>query len=241
MEAKLEKAKSRLAAAELALERTSIAAPFNVLVLEEFVDTGQLVGTQTTLATLVGTDRFWVQVSVPVGSLGRISFPGGAERHGSEAQVIFEQVSGPPVVRRGHVVRIMGDLDPEGRMARILVSIDDPLNLEAGRMVAERILLGSYVKVRIAAGFFDTVYSVPREALREGDVVWVKDSEGTLQIRPVRVVWRLKDDVLVDADLEPGDELIMSRLHAPLPGMAVQGVRDENPSPEQESPDATRE
>jgi RND family efflux transporter MFP subunit len=241
VEAKLEKAKSRLAAAELALERTSIAAPFNVLVLEEFVDTGQLVGTQTTLATLVGTDRFWVQVSVPVGSLGRISFPGGAERHGSEAQVIFEQVSGPPVVRRGHVVRIMGDLDPEGRMARILVAIDDPLNLEAGRMVAERILLGSYVKVRIAAGFFDTVYSVPREALREGDVVWVKDSEGTLQIRPVRVVWRLKDDVLVDADLEPGDELIMSRLHAPLPGMAVQGVRDENPSPEQESPDATRE
>jgi multidrug efflux pump subunit AcrA (membrane-fusion protein) len=256
VEAKLEKAKSRLAAAELALERTSIAAPFNVLVLEEFVDTGQLVGTQTTLATLVGTDRFWVQVSVPVGSLGRISFPGGAERHGSEAQVIFEPVSGQPVVRRGHVVRIMGDLDPEGRMARILVAIDDPLHLEAGSspsggpdgrgwshvsMGAGRILLGSYVRVSIAAGFFDTVYSVPREALREGDVVWVKDSEGTLQIRPVRVVWRLKDDVLVDADLEPGDELIMSRLHAPLPGMAVQGVRDENPSPEQESPDATRE
>jgi RND family efflux transporter MFP subunit len=241
VEAKLEKAKSRLAVAELALERTSIAAPFNVLVLEEFVDTGQLVGTQTTLATLVGTDRFWVQVSVPVASLGRISFPGGAERHGSEVQVIFEPVSGPPVVRRGHVVRIMGDLDPEGRMARILVAIDDPLNLEAGSMGAERILLGSYVKVRIAAGRFDTVYSVPREALREGDVVWVKDSGGTLRIRPVRVVWRLKDDVLVDADLEPGDELIMSRLHAPLPGMAVQGLGDENPSPEQESPGATRE
>ena len=39
--------------------------PFNAVVQEEFVDEGQLVSPQTQLATLIGTDRFWVQVSVP--------------------------------------------------------------------------------------------------------------------------------------------------------------------------------
>lgn len=75
VKAKVDKAKSRLAAAELALERTTIRAPFNALVLEEFIDKGQLVSKQTPLATLVGTDQFWVQVSIPVSVLQRISFP----------------------------------------------------------------------------------------------------------------------------------------------------------------------
>ncbi len=76
VKAKVDKAKSRLAAAELALKRTMVQSPFNALVLEEFIDRGQLVSRQTVLATLVGTDQFWVQVSVPVSVLQRISLPG---------------------------------------------------------------------------------------------------------------------------------------------------------------------
>ncbi len=225
--ARVDKAKSRLAAAELALNRTTVRAPFNALVLEEFIDKGQLVGKQTPLTTLAGTDQFRVQVSVPVSVLQRIYSPGGSGKQGSAAQVIFEPVNAGAFVRYGHVLRIMGDLDPEGRMARILIVIDDPLNLHAGvkRHQGEgRILLGSYVKVRIDAGFFDNVYSVPRQALREGQVIWVQDIEDKLQIRNVHVVWRRKDEVLVNTDLEQGDRLILSRLQSPLPGMLVRNV-----------------
>lgn len=129
-------------------------------------------------------------------------------------------------------------------MARILIVIDDPLNLHADikvqhgnnsqkkagmkekiRMGEGRILLGSYVKVKIDAGFFNNVYAISRQALREEDILWVQDSEDRLQIRPVRVVWRRKDDVLVNADLEQGDKLILSRLQSPLPGISVHRFR----------------
>jgi hypothetical protein len=60
--------------------------------------------------------------------------------------------------------------------------------------------------------------------LREGDVIWVKDSEDTLRVRTVRVLWRKSDKVLVDADLEPGDMLILSRLQSPIPGIRVSGA-----------------
>jgi RND family efflux transporter MFP subunit len=236
VKARVEKAKSRLAVAELALERTTIRAPFNALVLEEFTDEGQLVNRQTPLATLAGADQFRVQVSVPVAALQRISVPEGPGKAGSEAEVIFEPVSGSAVIRHGQVLQVMGDLDPEGRMARILIVIEDPLNLQAGqqaegekmqrmeRLKPGGVLLGSYVKVRISAGFLDNVYAIPRQALREGDVIWVKDSEDTLRVRTVRVVWRKRDEVLVDADLEPGDLLILSRLQSPMPGMRVSGA-----------------
>jgi RND family efflux transporter MFP subunit len=225
VKAKGDKARSRLAAAELALKKTTITAPFNALVLEEFIDRGQLVSRQTNLATLAGTDQFWIQVSVPVSVLNRISFPAETGMNGSSAEIIFEPVSGQPIVRHGNVFRMMGDLDPEGRMARVLILIDDPLNLRReSRKERGRILLGSYVKVRIDAGFFEDVYSIPRQALREGDVLWVKDSNDTMRIRNVTVVWRRKDEVLVRDGLIEGDTLILSRLQAPLPGMKVKGI-----------------
>lgn len=222
--AKVDKAKSRLAAAELDLERTTIRSPFNALVLEEFIDEGQLVTRQASLATLAGTDSFWVKVSVPVSVLRRISYPAGPEKTGSPSRVIFETAGGGDVVREGHVLRMMGDLDPEGRMARILIMINDPLNLRTG-VRDGKILLGSYVKVRIDAGFYKDVYSIPRQALREGDVIWVKDSENKLQIHNVSVVWRRKDDVLVHVDLKNGEKLILSRLQSPLPGMIVKDIQ----------------
>jgi RND family efflux transporter MFP subunit len=65
----LEAAESTLEQARLQLERTTVYAPFNAVAQEEFVDEGQLVSPPTQLATLIGTDRFWVQVSVPVDRL----------------------------------------------------------------------------------------------------------------------------------------------------------------------------
>ncbi|MEN8264012.1 MAG: efflux RND transporter periplasmic adaptor subunit [Nitrospirota bacterium] len=223
VKAKVDKAKSRLAAAELALKRTMVQSPFNALVLEEFIDRGQLVSRQTSLATLAGTDQFWVQVSVPVSLLQRISLPGDNGKTGSKTEVIFESLRGPSVVRQGHVLRLMGDLDPEGRMARVLVVIDDPLNLQEGTGKG-RLLLGSYVKVKIDAGYFDNVYSIPRQAMREGDVIWVQDNKDKLQIRNIDVVWRRQDEVLAHAGLQEGDRLILSRMQSPLPGMLVKSI-----------------
>jgi len=223
VKAKVDKAKSRLAVAELELQRTTIRLPFNALVLEEFIDTGQLVSGQAPLATLAGTDKFRVQVSVPVDVLPRIHEAGAPGQQGAAARIILEPVNGTEVVRHGHVLKIMGDLDPEGRMARVLIEVIDPLNLHSG-IRDGKVLLGSYVKVRIDTGSYNNVYSIPRPALREGDLIWVQDSENKLQVRSVNIVWRRKDDVLVNADLKKGDKLILSRLQSPLPGIEVRST-----------------
>ncbi|HUU83802.1 MAG TPA: HlyD family efflux transporter periplasmic adaptor subunit [Phycisphaerae bacterium] len=218
-------ADSRLATAQLALSRTKVDAPFDALVLEESAERGQLVSPQVTVATLAATDEFWVEASVPIARLGDIRFAG---TDGSAASRVTVTVAtgDASIVQQGVALRSLGNLDPQGRMARVLVSIQNPLALPADEVAtAKPILLGSYVRLAIEAGTIHDVYSIPRRALRENSRVWVRDGGGKLQIREVEIVWRRQEDVLVHDGFEPGDKLVVTHLASVIPGMSLD-VRD---------------
>ena len=81
--ANVESAESALSQARLNLDRTVIRAPFNAIVKSESAEIGQLITQQTPVATLIGADQYWVQVSVPVGQLSSIELPDDKGRAGA--------------------------------------------------------------------------------------------------------------------------------------------------------------
>lgn len=227
-EALVAKANNRIEKARLDMARTRIEAPFNALVLDERVEVGQLLERGTSVATLVGSDEFWVRVSLPIDQLRwiRVAAPGVP---GASAEVILEDGSDTPVRRAGAVVRLLGDLETKGRMARILVGVSDPLGLESGEDTRP-LLLGSYVRVDIDAGDLPDVLCIRRSALREGNRIWVVGKDSRLHIRPARVLWTRanempgtpEDEVLIAPDsLREGEELVVSGLRIALPEMEV--------------------
>ncbi len=228
-------AKSRLRKAQLDLQRTVLRAPFNALVLDESVEMGQLINTQSSVATLVGTDEFRVQVSVPIQQLDWIAFPDAGHPQGALVRVIRERGGNEPVVRQGTVVELLGDVTQNGRMARVLVSIADPLELENPTRVRRPLLLGEYVRVEIEGPELHDVIALPRHTIREGTRVWVKNAENQLEIRPVEVVLSRKDTVLIGQGLRDGEEVITSELSAAIPGLRVQTL-DESASPAGDDP-----
>ena len=239
IKARLEAANSRLDAAKLAENRTTIRAPFTGLVLKEDMETGRFVGSRDAIATLVSTDEFWIQVSVPLALLDRLRFPDNdSGEQGSSAMIILEKGYGGGVtIRKGSLFKLLPDLEAKGRMARLLVRIEDPFNLQVQffsdkkeAAAQDKILLGSYVKVRLDAGTLDDVYAIPRSALREGDRLWLVNGEGVLTFRKVKVLWRRIDEVLVTMDLLTDERLIISRLQSPVTGMLV---RDQSRVPVQ--------
>ncbi len=221
-EALIAKAQNEIDKAQLDLSRTVVNAPFNVIVLEESVEIGQLVEPGSAVATLVGADEFWVRASLPIDMLRWIEFP-TAERAGASVEVLLESGDGETVRRSGHVVRLLGDLEPTGRMARVLISVPNPLG--SGGSDEVPMLLGSYVRVEISAGVLRDVVTIRREALREGDRVWLVDENRRLQIRPVTVLWSTRDSVIIENKLPQGQDLVVSGLRVALPGMEV------NPKP----------
>jgi multidrug efflux pump subunit AcrA (membrane-fusion protein) len=230
-------AQNNLERAQLQLSKTTLTAPFNALVLAESVDTGQLVSPGYQLATLVGTDAFWVQVSIPMDRLPYVRVPRGDDP-GSPARIWFEIGNGR-IERQGHVIRLLGDLDPVGRLARILVEVRDPFLLEdePGGPAAEPdegegatpksklpLLLGSFVGVEIQGVELGDVAEIPRRGLQANDQVFVVDADDTLRIEKVDVGWGTADTVVVSGNLADGDRIVTSALQVPVPGMKLSVV-----------------
>ena len=230
-EAMVEKARNAIARAQLDLSRTKVVAPFNAMVLEESVEIGQLADSGSPVCTLIGTDEFWVQATVPISDLKRVRIP-EEDAPGAMAMVFLDIGNEGEAIWQGTVVRLLSDLETTGRMARLLVKVDDPLQLRSVDEGSVPLLLGSYARVEIEVGQLQNVLPIPRLALREGDRIWVAGPDNTLRIRPAEVLWVQRDTVLVPNNLEEGERLIVSELKAALPGMAIlpQSL-DDGPTP----------
>ena len=231
----LAKARSDLAAARAELEqarlnlsRTDILAPFNAIVRSTHVNVGSQVSTQDALAQLVGTDEYWIQVSLPVERLAWIQIPRTNTEKGASVTVSYRGNQ-----RQGTVARLLSDLETDGRMARILVSVKDPLGLKSeNRDNAPPLLIGEYVRVKIQGQRLTDVYRIPRSALRDNSTIWILSDNDTLKILPVETVWRDADYVLMKNGIVPGQSLIVSDLSAPVDGLPL---RDSDAGPSGES------
>ena len=219
-EALMEKARNDIEIAKLQHSRTVITAPFNAMVVTESVEVGQLLNPGSEICELVGTDEFWIQATIPFSQLKWVHFPEDG-RSGAKAQVILDTGDGESVSWKGRVIRLLSDLDPLGRMARLVVSVTDPLELHRRSAGKCPLLLGSYVEVKIDAGNLEDTLMIPRAALREGNRIWVVGDDHLLKILPATVLWRETETVLISNNVKKGDQLIVSDLRVALPGMKV--------------------
>lgn len=249
-EAAVEAAESAAELARVQLARSTIRAPFASFVQTEHTDVGQFVSPQQPVATLIGMDEFRVQVSIPMDDLARIKVPGWRsvnEGEGSKA-TIWTDLGGERVERTGEVTGLLGDLDPVGRMARIIVTIQDPFDLKRDAKkdgskaddMQMPLLVGSYVHVEINTGAQTGLIEVPRTAVFEGNKIYVfepvsagssgaepSDAEGTAQrrgtlgVREVTVEWARPKSLLVSSGVSAGEAVVVSRIPSPLPGMKL--------------------
>ncbi len=251
VEASLSSARSQLDRARRDLARTQVKVPFDALVLEAGVELGQLVTPAASLATVVAIDRYWVEVAVPVSQLIHFDIPGvnvAKSSPGSRAKVLLDAGGGVVIERSGFVERLLGQVDAKGRMARVLVAVEDPLGLVAARAMASTpeaaatpaiaatpeaaatpetgrpramlpLLLGSFVRVRIAGAPLPDTTELPRVAMVDDGAVWLV-ADGKLARRGVEIAWRSADTVLVRG-LRTGDAVVTTPLASPTEGMAV--------------------
>jgi RND family efflux transporter MFP subunit len=224
VQVEIEAARAELQQSKINLKRTSLTAPFNALVLERYVDLGSQVSPQERLADLVGTDTYWVRVSLPVDRLKWIQIPNNKQKTGSEVKIFYREEN----LKTGKVVRLLPDLSKEGRMARLLIEINDPLELQAKEKKQPMVLIGEYVRVAIKGEELHNIFRIPRSALRNDREVWIVDGESKLAIRPVKTIWRDEDSVIVKDGFKPGESLVVSDIAAPAAGMTLKIKQIEN-------------
>jgi RND family efflux transporter MFP subunit len=216
MEANLEAARAAVRQAELDLQRTVVKAPFNAVVRSANIDLGAQVTAQSTLAFLAGTDSYYVEALIPLDRIDWIQFPDRSNNPGSLATVY----TGTGKVRQARIFKLLGDLEPNGRLARVLLEVKDPLDLRHASSERKPMLLGDYVSVDIEGYTLEDVFNIPRIYLKDGNLVYTVDSDDRLRIKEISVVWQDVDSV-VTRGLETGDRLVVSDLPAAVEGMKV--------------------
>lgn len=223
--ASLEEVKTRLEQARLDLERTTVKAPFNSVLITREVNLGASVTPTTTLATLVGNDTYWVEAPIAASQVKWIK----VGQQGSAVRIYDAAAWGPDRYREGRVAGMAATVETRGRMVELLIEVADPLALAERSEGLPKLLLDSYVRVEIEGASLPRAAMIERDLIRDGDHVWIMDEQGNLDIRPVEIAFRARDHVLVTAGVSTGEKLVISNLPSPVQGMALRVMGTEEP------------
>ena len=225
----LDSSEAQLAIAKLRLERTSLSLPFDVLVTTENVDLGQYVVMGQPLAKGYGTDSVEIEVPLKDSELAWFDvfensiFSNGDSdsSKGTPAKVIAD-FAGAEHFWKGYVVRTAGQVDKTSRMISVVVEVPEPFDDRNGK---PPLLPGIFAEVLIQGNTLCNAIAIPRDAIREGNQMWIVNSNH-LSVRPLKTVRVDKNFAyIVSKDLDKA-KVVISSLDAVIDGMQVRTEAD---------------
>ncbi len=221
-------AKASLRQAELDLKRTLTVAPFDAIILQRNANIGSWISTFSTgtpLAKLAGTQSFWVDASVPMDKLKWISIPGISVDPASEVKISYESAWGKSIFRKGRVKRLKAEVEPSGRMAKLIIEVPDPLSQLAENKKAPPLVLGTFVRAAITGNTLRDVIALPESTLHDGRYLWLVDDRNILIIKDIKPVWAEQGMIYLPKDQLPEKvQVITSDLSTPVSGMKIRRI-----------------
>lgn len=230
VKATIESTQASLNQAELNLKRTTIRAPFDAHIISQNVNLGSQVNIGNMLGRLVGTEEYWITASIPLSKVNRLSFPTDNKRGG--AVKVKNQAAWPDsIYREGYLYKQIGALEDQTRLARVLVSVPDPLARNIENPDIPPLMIGSFVETHIKADKLNNIIRLNRDYLRQEDKVWVMQN-GKLRIKKVNIVFKDSKYAYIKDGLKSGDKIVTTNLSTVVDGS---DLRTQRKSPEGDS------
>jgi len=222
-------AKAILQQAKLDLKRTLTVSPFDAIILSRNANIGSWISTFSTgtpLVKLVGINSFWIDASLPMDKLKWLSIPGISDQAASSVKVSYDSAWGKGVYRDAVVKRLKAEVEPSGRMAKLIIEVNDPLSQQAVNKQAPPLVLGTFVRVAITGKTLHDVIPLPASVLHEGRYLWLVDENQLLIVKEVQPVWVEQEMIyLPNQQLPENVHIITSNLSTPVAGMQVEPVK----------------
>ncbi|NVN81282.1 MULTISPECIES: efflux RND transporter periplasmic adaptor subunit [unclassified Vibrio] len=171
--AALENAKLELVKAEQDLEKTTLVAPFDSLVVSRDVQPGSYAQTGAQIATLYSIDE--VEVSVPLSESQWLSLPSSDNTQLKEQPwPVTLSSSDGQFQWQGYVERVEQHLQQDTRQRSLIVKVDNPLEQE------KDLYPGTFVQATISGKQLTQLWELPASALSQQGDLWFVDDNGLL-------------------------------------------------------------
>ncbi len=229
LDAQVARTNTVLDRAQRDLDKTDIVTPFDLRVSKVHVERHQFVGTGQLLVSADDIGRAEIIAQVPVESFRRLlgtAANGGpmtpanmAERFESVSAEV-RLVSDPSQNWTGRLVRVESALDPQARSVPAVIAVNAPY---AGVNPPLRLPLvpNMYVEVILTGPENHAQVTLPDRAVHEGDIIYLRNDEGRLELRAVSVDWRQAGSVILKDGVAAGEEVILDDLIPAIPGIIV--------------------
>jgi len=200
----LERAKLELRQAQVALADRSLRAPFPGIVGIPNVEIGDRVTTSTEIATLDDRTTLIVEFEVAEQYLSRLSY---------DAPVVARTAAFANRPIDGRVDRIDSRVDPVSRTVLVRAAFDNKADeLRPG--------MSFFVSLTLSGPMLAAVPELALQWENGSSYVW-RVTNGVVERIDVKTRRRLNNLVLIEGDLQPGDDVVIEGVQRLRPGIAV--------------------
>jgi multidrug efflux pump subunit AcrA (membrane-fusion protein) len=184
--------------AEEKMAKYTIKAPFNGVVTATKVESGTAVRMGTAMGTLINTQLYDLEITVPLAVLDNVKV-------GTNACLTFTELQGE---WEGEVVRVGGDLDAHTQSVKLFIRT-------SGRSLKE----GMFLTAELEQQPFNNAMSLPRKMVDDQNRVFIVEN-GQLERQAVNVLFR-QGDIAVISGLQPGTAVLSTVVKSAYEGMPV--------------------
>lgn len=233
-------AQAQLDKALLSLERTKVIAPYAGRILKKEVDLGQVVSSNTQLATIFAVDYVEIRLPIKNKDLALINLP-------EEYRDIGEQGSKNDVVLtsdlmgkqswKGKIIRTESAIDEQSQQLYVVAQINRPY--DATTSYGSPIKIGQYVTAEIQGKELSNSLVIPSSAIYQGSYVYTVEN-GLLMRKEIILGWQNGKQSIVESGLVVGDELVLTSLGQVSSGTPV-AIEGQSPSKENKKGSKKRE
>ncbi|MDF1826575.1 MAG: efflux RND transporter periplasmic adaptor subunit [Verrucomicrobiales bacterium] len=240
-EARLFAAEAELEQARRDLERTEVRAPFAGRIIEQNVDVGQFVNSNTQLGRAFATDVMEVRLPLTNRQLEFVDLPDGfrgeSETEKGPAVAISGRIGRNASEWAGEIVRVDSSIDESSRQLFVVAEVDDPYRRREGANSLP-LKIGMFVDALVEGHQLEGVFVIPRKAVRVGGEVIVIGEDNRIRRQAVSPIWSEEEQIVIPGEgggLSAGDIICLTPLAYPTNGALVLPTID-GITPEIETP-----
>jgi membrane fusion protein (multidrug efflux system) len=203
-EARLQSKQATFERARTNLERTTLKAPFSGRLNSVSVDVGDYVNSGQVAAEMIDNDQLELVLHVP----------GSVVSHARMGDMVEVELQGTRL--EGLLLAIQSDPDP--------MTFTHELRI---RLPAQQGRSGQIARAELVTGKFQQVYSVPVTAVLtlDGKRYIYAYSDGSINRRPVELLQRMDDHLLIASGVRAGEQIVARDVAALSDGISVAVVR----------------
>ena len=222
-QAAFEDAQANSEQAQENVKRTVLRAPFTGLVRAENIDIGQFASRGQPIATLYANDVVEVRLPIADRQLAFLNLPplrnGNFPEDMQPTVKLSADYGGQTREWFGKIVRAEAEIDTSSRMVQLVARVESAED-------SQDLSVGLFVTAEIAGLAVENIVRLPRSAIRNDNQVLVVDTENRLRFRDIQPLRLYRDNVLINAGLNPGERVCISTVQTAIDGMVVNPIAE---------------